>query len=59
MTSDSQEQGSSKGSPTVSELPTVLELQRMALQKALSSLELAAPQSVTSCNTGSCNHHPT
>jgi hypothetical protein len=33
----------------------VLELQRMALAKAISSVDLDAAQSCTSCNTNSCN----
>jgi hypothetical protein len=43
------EQGSSK------EPPTILELQKMALQRALSTLDLDAAQSCTSCNSNSCN----
>jgi hypothetical protein len=33
----------------------VLELQRMALAKAISSLDLDATQSCSSCNSESCN----
>jgi hypothetical protein len=54
MTSGSQEQDSSK------ESPTVLELQRIALHKALSTFDLdAAVQSCTSCQSNTCNPPPT
>lgn len=35
--------------------PSILDLQRLALEKALSSLDLDAAQSCTSCNSKSCN----
>jgi hypothetical protein len=44
------------GSPGSAQRPSnVLELQRMALERAISSLDLEAAQSCTSCGTGSCN----
>jgi hypothetical protein len=50
--------GPLKGSST--ETPSILDLQRLALEKALTSLDLDAPQSATSCNSKSCNYtHPT
>jgi hypothetical protein len=60
MTSGSREQGSSKEeSPTVSQPSTVLELQRMALRKALSTLDLEAVRfTCTSCTHDSCSNRP-
>ena len=37
---------------------SVLELQRMALRRALLNVDLEAVNSCSSCNTGSCNSHP-
>jgi hypothetical protein len=48
--------GSQEGSST--QPPSILELQRMALNKALETLDLEAAQSCTSCNSNSCNFRP-
>ena len=37
---------------------SVLELQRMVLDRALANLDLDAAQSCTSCNSNSCNFRP-
>lgn len=48
--------GPLEGSPT--QAPSILDLQRLALEKALASLDLDAAQSCTSCNSNSCNFRP-
>jgi hypothetical protein len=61
MTSDSQQHGSPtepREQASATEASTVLELQRMALQRVLSAVDLEAVQSCTSCTSGSCNFRP-